>query len=542
MLKVLDKKMKELKSRRDSLRNDSEKQMTEAAIENLNQLIRRIAVKKEPIGYANIMLYIQGATPEELNDRIKRVSSEVSIAGCSMKLLKFRQLEATKAIAPYGIPNYTEVSNVGERNMPISTLLGGYPMAADGIMDVTGVYLGKTKSGRFVILDQWLREKDRVNSNWFIAGMPGTGKSTFIKKILRYEYAKGTKIIIFDAEKEYIASAKDPDIMGDIVSGAGGAMGRINPLQIRKSPSPENGESREGDFYQWVDGEEEISDMALHIQNLRAFFQLYLGDAFTPQKRNLLEKLLIETYHKFNIEWDTDIDQLSNDQFPIMKDVYDHGQYMIENDSHLTAKQIDQLEELLGDLYSSAYGADQYLWNGPTTLSPTSDYIVIDTSSLLEADENVQNAQFFNLAVWGWHEMSKDRNQKVIMAVDEGYLYVDPQNPYLMKFFRNISKRDRKYEGSLMFITHSVTDVLDPAVKRLGQGIIDNACHKMFFGCDGKNLEELKNLFDLTEKEETSLASKTRGQGLMMSGATRLILNVDISEHLLEKFGKGGGR
>lgn len=539
MIKVLDKKMQELKSNRDSLRNDSEKQMLNAAVKNLEELIQRIAVMHEPVGYVNIMLFIQASTEAALENRIKRVSSEVSIAGCSMKLLKFRQFEATKAIAPYGLPNYEEVSNVGERNMPISTLIGGFPMAADGIIDFKGYYVGKTKSGRFVILDQWLREKDRVNSNWFIAGMPGTGKSTFIKKILRYEYALGTKNIIFDAEHEYIDSANDPDIQGDVIDGAGGESGRINPLQIRTSPKPEEDDQWEDDFY---DQTENTSDMALHIQNLRAFFQLYLGEALTAGKRNLLEILLIEVYNKFGIFWDTDVLSIPNEAFPILRDLYDYGEEKLKTDETLSARKKELLEELLEDLHSCAYGADQFIWNGPTTINPRSNYIVVDTSKLLEADENVQNAQFFNLTVWGWHEMSRDRSQKVILAADEGYLYVDPQNPYLMKFFRNISKRDRKYEGSLMFITHSATDVLDPAVKRLGQGIIDNACYKMFFGCDGKNLEELKKLFKLTEKEETSLASKTRGQGLLMAGSTRLILNVDIPEELLEKFGKGGGR
>ena len=87
-----------------------------------------------------------------------------------------------------------------------------------------------------------------------------------------------------------------------------------------------------------------------------------------------------------------------------------------------------------------------------------------------------------------------------------------------------------------------MTDVLDPEVKRLGQAIIDNSCYKFFMGCDGKNLEELKALFKLTEREETLLASKTRGQGLLMAGSTRLMLKVDIWDKFLEKFGKAGGR
>ena len=58
-----------------------------------------------------------------------------------------------------------------------------------------------------------------------------------------------------------------------------------------------------------------------------------------------------------------------------------------------------------------------------------------------------------------------------------------------------------------MFITHSVVDILDPAVKRYGQAIIDNACYKLIMGTDGKNLKETQDLFKLSDREVTVLAS-----------------------------------
>ena len=138
--------------------------------------------------------------------------------------------------------------------------------------------------------------------------------------------------------------------------------------------------------------------------------------------------------------------------------------------------------------------------------------------------------------------MSMDRSEKVMFALDEGYLFVDPDYPDLMKFIRNISKRDRKYESGLMFITHSVVDVLDPSVKRHGQAIIDNACYKFIMGTDGKNLEETQKLFNLSEREVAILASKNRGQGVFMAGGIRLDLKIDVCNEFLIMFGKGGGR
>lgn len=61
-------------------------------------------------------------------------------------------------------------------------------------------------------------------------------------------------------------------------------------------------------------------------------------------------------------------------------------------------------------------------------------------------------------------------------------------------------------------------------------------------GCDGKNLEETKKLFNLTEKEETILAAKNRGEGILFVGSVRLNLKVEIREKFLSMFGSAGGR
>jgi len=138
--------------------------------------------------------------------------------------------------------------------------------------------------------------------------------------------------------------------------------------------------------------------------------------------------------------------------------------------------------------------------------------------------------------------MSKNRREKVLFGVDEGYLFVDPEMVDLMKFLRNISKRDRKYECGLMFITHSVNDVLNEKVKLYGEALVDNSCYKLIMGCDGKNLEATTKLLKLTEQEENLLLAKNRGEGILFSGNVRVPIRVDVREKFLEMFGTAGGR
>lgn len=544
MTEVFNKKISDLKADRDIVKQESERQRIDQAIRDLEQMIHRISVANEPVGYINVMLHIQDTHKSSLNNRIKRVSSICAVAGCNIRNLKYKQFQALQCISPYGRPNRV-VSNVGDRNMPISSFVGGFPMANSGINDPGGYYLGKAKNNKLVILNQWLRNKDRVNSNWFISGLPGVGKSTTLKDIFTKELAFGTKFIIFDPEKEYQDLAKHTNVHGDIIDCAGGVSGRINPLQIRVSPRVTKEDLEEGenlsDYYEY-DEEHGVSDLALHLQNLRTFFKLYFGtDAFDVGIKTALEECLIKTYEKYGITWESDISKLKPEDFPIMENLYEMVVDAMKDKSLSDYKKniYDRLKDML---FSVAKGADKYIWNGPTSINPRSKFIVLDTSSLLDLDENVKRAQFMNLTMWAWQQMAADRTEKVILGVDEGYLFVDPEYPDLMKFLRNISKRDRKYEGGLMFITHSVVDVLDPAVKRMGQAIIDNACYKFIMGCDGKNLEETKKLFNLTEKEESILAAKNRGQGILFAGSMRMDVRIDCHEKILEMFGSAGGR
>ena len=94
----------------------------------------------------------------------------------------------------------------------------------------------------------------------------------------------------------------------------------------------------------------------------------------------------------------------------------------------------------------------------------------------------------------------------------------------------------------MWFITHSLVDILDKAVKRYTQAIIDNSCYKFLFGADGKNLEETGALFKLTEKEMSMRESKTRGKALLMAGSVRLELRVDVADEILAMMGRAGGR
>ncbi len=119
---------------------------------------------------------------------------------------------------------------------------------------------------------------------------------------------------------------------------------------------------------------------------------------------------------------------------------------------------------------------------------------------------------------------------------------IDKKVSQALIFLRNSNKRSRKYEAGIGVISHAVNDFLDPEIKQYGQALLDNPTYKILMGTDGKNLEELKYLYNLIEAEESFISSKLRGKAVFMVGSSRLPVNFVIPKHKLKLMGTAGGR
>lgn len=515
------------------VKDESVRLKKERAIEDITKMIQRIDQDGEVVGYVNIMLLIQGITQEKLEERVKKVQSIIATIGGSTRNILFLQREAYRAVSPYGTPNQV-IHDMGSRNMPLSTFIGGFVNASSGINDGTGYLIGKTDNGKPIIIDTRKRGGDRTNMNWIITGVPGVGKSATVKNIGLREYALGAKEIYLDPEREYVEMVLN--LGGKVINCGGGQGGRINPLQVRPAPKLNTDELEKGEDDIYQDEGKGSSDLALHFQTLRTFHRIYKKQ-ITELEMAKLEEILEGTYRRFGIEWETDISRFSPKDFPIYSDLYED----IEK-AYANAPDNQELKNLAAYFRSIAAGADSYIFNGYTDIDFETDIIDLDISSLLDGDESILRAQFHNINSFVWQYISLNREEIVLYIVDEGYLIVDPQNPEALIFLKNVSKRIRKYGGGILFITHSVVDVLDPEVKRHGQALIDNACYKFIMGTDGKNLEETKELFNLTEAEENLLLAKQRGRGLLYVGSSRINARIEIPEKFLSLMGSAGGK
>ena len=176
---------------------------------------------------------------------------------------------------------------------------------------------------------------------------------------------------------------------------------------------------------------------------------------------------------------------------------------------------------------------DGYAWRAIVSLR--------EDDAIRQADDDTKKAQYFNILTWGWDQASKNRQERVILAVEEAYLLIDPEVSQALQFLRNTSKRIRKYEGGLWVISQNVVDFLDPAVIRYGQAILDNPTYKLLLAQGEKDLEALAQLMSLSEAESELLATAKRGEGLFVAGNQKIRLKVEAAPYEMEYL-TGGGR
>ncbi len=509
-----------IRNRSDAVHNKDPlmQQRAERAAIDGDKIIESIDSDNQSVGAMSLSIMPLAREDKGFQKVCRKTESAIASSKCKGRVLANLQEQAFKNISPYYRKN-NDINAVLQRVMPMSTFVGGYPFSTSGYSDGKGYYFAKDSSGGLVVLDTWKRGGDRTNSNFTILGVAGVGKSTVVKHIAISEYMKGTKILFIDPEAEYRELCIA--LGGDVVNAGGGVNGRINPLQIRDIPAIDEQDEKEG-----------LGAMALHLKNVEVFFNLYME--LSEIQKALLKSSLIELYNSFNITWDTDVKGMNNEEFPIMKDLYE----LILKKSKKEIEYKD-LATLLKDI---AVGGDSFLFGGHSSIKANSRCICLDTFSLQNASDNIKKTQYFNLLTWCWNEMSKDRTEPVLLIADESYLMIDPRVPQSLVFLRNVAKRARKYEAGLAILSHSVVDFLAPEIKMYGQALLDIPCFKILMGSDGKNLTELKELYNLTDAEESLLAQKKRGTALLMIGSKRLKVDFEIPKYKFEYMGRAGGR
>ncbi len=522
--KMINKEVADLKTRYQSERDNTMQEKIRQDYESLEQFVSMLAATDARIFDFQMHLMLTANSKEELDMKKMEVKSYLNALGMGGVALMFEQEKVLKSIVPI-FPKQDIEERVGTP-IPSITIAAMYPYVFDSIKDPgLSCLFGVDFSGGVVLFNQFLyqirNESNRNNANMILLGTSGTGKSTAAKLLLRTHIRNGCKIVAIDPEGELEEMAKT--LGGDFLDlGKGGDFGMINPLEIVVDVDDE--EIAQGLGY---------TVLTRTLQQVRAFMKYY-SPSIEEDVLTLFSEVLQDTYKRYRIDYNTDYTKLTSDMYPTFDDVYAtiQGRLLSMVDATHERDVMERLELKVRPLVKEL----RYYFTGHTSLKINSDFIVFNIKELMNSDENIKNALFFNILKYAWG-LCLDKDVNTIMMVDEAHVLLQSHNELGAEFLAQIQRRSRKYNTGTLIITQQPTDFAAPSIIQHGKAIFDNASYYLIMGLRKQAVEDLAQLIDLNESEKEGIKFYPQGQGLFICGNRRMRINVVVTQEELDSFG-----
>ena len=537
-IRMIDRSVQELASQSSNSYRASSIIDKQTHIDTLIEVLRMLQNDNETLFGVNLHITVYpgvNATREEKRTEKKKVKKIFAEEGFELVDNYFRQNVAfisTNLSRLDSMPKF-------QRAIHSNSVAAVFPFVLSSIMDDTGCILG-TENAYPVILDFFKRDYERVNSNMVVIGKSGSGKSFATKTILSQLCAENAKIFILDPENEYQGLANN--LGGRLIDVGTAKEGRINPFHVITT--------LEGDEVgDEVVGEGTINNFAVHLQFLEEFFKVSLPGISTDALE-YLNNVIVRLYRSKNIDSKTDFSVLEPKDYPTFDELY-----ALINKELAAAKveyDITQLRVLANYISKFAgEGRNANLWNGESTLTVKENFTVFNFQSLLANKNNtIANAQMLMVLKWLDNEIIKNRDfnikhntsRKIVVAIDEAHVFIDPKYPVALDFMYQLAKRIRKYKGMQIVITQNIKDFVgSEEIIRKSTAII-NACQYSFiFALAPNDMEDLCTLYDkagqINEVEQDQIVNNPRGSAFIITSPTnRTNIRVIASQEMRKMF------
>ena len=516
LLNVLNSSFKAVLADYNSSKNLSDVTEMQNLMSNYKLLIEQISSNDEKIKDVSIVLAISGdkKTREELVKEIKRNAELYQV---KVEVPRMKQMEAWQSydLTIKGLKDYTMY-------LPTLTLASTFFFTENYHNDSTGWLIGEDSAyGLPIFFDPFHLTKNRTSHNMGVIGTSGSGKSYLLKLLAINEYARGTKLFLFDIENE----------LQKLCERCGGehidlsSKSLINPLQVR---------------YIMTDEDEETSILGKHLGFLENFFSTAFED-ITEKELVVLLDIVEKFYNEKGITNKTTIEEyekMTPKDYPIFSDLY---AYLLERQKNCNNK--DLLKILVNIevlLKRMVIGQDANLFNGITTIDLNNNLIVFNLQELLfNSSRRLINTQMINLLTYLSNEIvdNKKKNeklnkeQKMLIILDEFHNYIDEDNPTLLKYFDQLNRRARKYKLGIVVASQQPTDFTTRTnILRHASAIFNNCQYQltgMLKDADVEAVEKLYSNTPLTETQKAFLSRANQGQFLLnITNKNRLRVNV----------------
>ena len=528
MAKMLNKQVADLKEKYKNERDLTVRERYRQDAESLEYFVSMLAASQARIFDFQMHIMITSPTKEGLELKKVNVKNYLDAMELRAISLRFEQEKVLKSILPI-FPSQDIEQRIGTP-IPSVTIAAMYPFIFDSIKDPgLSTLLGVDFSGGVILFNQFLykirKENNRNNANMIMLGTSGSGKSTAAKLLLRSHIRNGCQIVIIDPEDEFreITQAFGGDTV-DI--GKGGEFGLINPLEVVIDADEE--EIKQGLGY---------TVLTRTLQFLKASMKYY-DPSIQEDVLTMFSEVVQDTYKRFGIDFNTDFSHYTSADYPTFSDVYAtiKGRLMSMTEQTQEREIMERLELKVRPITKEL----KFYFDGHTTISKDSDFMVFNIKELMNSDTTVKNALFFNVLKYAWG-LCLDYDVDTVLMVDEAHVLLGDKNTLGADFLAQVQRRARKYNTGTIIITQQPSDFSDPAVITQGKAIFDNSSYYLVMGLRKQAVEDLSLLIDLNESEKESIKRYSQGEALFVCGNRRMRINITVTKEELDSFGTGGG-
>lgn len=447
--------------------------------------------KDEQLFNVTITVVQTAETRKNLEDNIFELNGILAPYQCRLVRLDNRQEQGYMSALPLG-NNSIEV----KRTFTTTDLAIFIPFTTKELYTANGQYYGMNSLSNNVIM---VNKKVLVNPNSLVFGMPGFGKTFFVKRELLDIFLKTTDDqLIIDPEGEYkwlVNLLKGQNIKIALNSSV-----HINPMEI--------------DLFTINEDDKEYDPIAAKVNFVVSMCELILGNNSRLGKKEVavIDEACKNVYHRFEKD-------PKPEKMPILEDLYNELRRM---EGEKQAIGLD-LSIALGRYVN---GSLSY-FNHRSNIDINSRLVCFD---LKEMDANQRDLTMLIIqeTIWDRVKVNREKGRWTWVDIDEFHLLL--RNPLTAAYSVEIYKRFRKWGGIICGITQNIKDLFkSPEI----QNILDTTNFIAMLNQSGDDAKLLAEHLDLSEEEEEYIKSGEPGKGLLWVESTKVPFEDDFPKNTI---------